>query len=203
MKEQLQLSKTIEEQTQRGFAMVQVQLDKIFQILQQNIKTGQTAPMTATTVVDEEIALGDITFPINALNELELLERHLSDAAYEKVLIKHFSKVCGESGRLKVAKIGLVLIKAMITDELLTNFTWKGIKPSPKIAFYNFFRLRKLIFSILKLADHNCAAQDVDNFLQNSVIKHCTQRNKRKLSNQLLQNSEEKKKEEGNETHKN
>ncbi|XP_047997450.1 uncharacterized protein LOC125235028 [Leguminivora glycinivorella] len=166
--------------------MVQVQLNKIFYILQQNnMQAGQIAPTTIPTVVDEKVALGGITFPINTLNEIELLERQLADEEYERDLIACFTKVCGNKGNLKLSKIGLLVVGAMFTDNVLSQVTWKGNRTCPKMPFSRFFKIRAVIYKILKLADSTCSLQEVDRFIQNSAIKHSAQRAKRKSSTQM------------------
>ncbi|CAH1641894.1 unnamed protein product [Spodoptera littoralis] len=175
----------LKEETDRGFKALQVQLDKLYDILkhkQSYIDTISTAGTSVSTNFDEEIAQRNIQFPINSIKNLELLEDQLIDTNFEKVLVKKFSRICGTSGMLKISKIGLQLTRCLFTDELLNQLTWKGIKGCTKVPFMNFIKTRNLFFKIIHLADKCCSAKDSDVFLQNSAIKHSGQRMKRNSS---------------------
>lgn len=93
--------------------------------------------------------------------------------------VQILSKVCGTCGSLKLNKVGMTLFHFMFSDDVISNYTWRGISGSNKLAFFQYHNTRKLIFKVLLLADKNCSYIDVDAFLQNSAIKHCSQRLKR------------------------
>lgn len=94
---------------------------------------------------------------------------------------KVFPNLYGTSGMAKISKVGLPVIKCFIKDELLSQYTWKGIKGSTKMAFVQYVKIRELFYKVAHLADKSCTFSDSDSFIQNSAIKHSGQRLKRQI----------------------
>lgn len=67
-------------------------------------------------------------------------------------------------------------------DELISNYSWRGISGSNKLAFANLKNTRRLFYKVFALADRSCSYIEVDSWLQNRAIKHCSQRIRRKIS---------------------
>lgn len=94
--------------------------------------------------------------------------------------VAKFSKISGTNGLQTLRKFGIFLMSHIIKDECLSLCSWKGIKGCQKIPFVKYTRVRELIYNTVILADKTCTYKDVDEFLQQSVVKHSNQRLKRK-----------------------
>lgn len=86
---------------------------------------------------------------------------------------------CGTSGQANGRKIALALTRHLFKDELLKQYSWRGISNSNKDAFYTLTATREVFWKIVKNADCNFSADASDYFLQHSALKHASQRNDR------------------------
>lgn len=77
---------SVEQDTKRGFAGIQIQLDKIFDFIKSK-SFSNNDDMANTQPIDELIAQKNIEFPINSVKQLDSLENELTNANFEKALV--------------------------------------------------------------------------------------------------------------------
>lgn len=120
---------------------MQTQLNKVIQLLQN--KSRAKSPIIANDGLStsEDNIIGNLKFSIETKEQLDALEYKLLEKDVMTFLvsycisycfetfshtthsIKKFSASCGSSGLAKISKVGLSLMKLLINDELLTQFT--------------------------------------------------------------------------------
>lgn len=114
---------------------------------------------------------------IETVKDLETFETKLANEEYLSIFIKHFSMVCGTSGREYGINVCYSLIDKIFSRKLMPQCSWAGGSrgENKKVAFKTYTNVINIFFKLVHAADATFTLDACEQFFKN-ILKNSTKR---------------------------
>ncbi|CAH0386986.1 unnamed protein product [Bemisia tabaci] len=180
--EKLSLTNELAQRSNKKMTGIKLAVDGSTEILKEvQAKMAEMAVSKICTATDEI----EKRFPMNSIQELELMDHDLSDPEFRKKFVLHFSRKNAESVGDSVRNI----VKILMTDGLASKFSWTGHKAGKEAL--NQYTMFITAFQDAVRVGHNVLDKEIDGPFKRWLVKAKERLDARGESEDIVDNQDE------------